>query len=260
MINEQELGPCRRGCPYTPMRKSQAHSTGRSGMNCFPRHSLMDSSIFQRIHDGLSLVDHLFCRYHLRMNSLRPEDGANTDRERGIREAQESREGFLSMNAHDDPRGADESEPDDAPAPTHDCNVERGEGDESSTPKRRSMGFLASFFSCGIVVGFTESIVCEGPRTVTDHLLSMQKYGACLPDALVCKFESISANALKSRYSMAYFRRCSMSTQTILEPSIWWPALSRHPVHSKTHQHESSRGSFSSEGSCSSDVQNNDQR
>lgn len=25
MINQEELGPCRRGCPYTPMRKSQKH-------------------------------------------------------------------------------------------------------------------------------------------------------------------------------------------------------------------------------------------
>jgi hypothetical protein len=54
------------------------------------------------------------------MNSLPAEEGANTDRERGIREAQESMEGFLSTNAHDHPRGADESEPNDAPAPTRD--------------------------------------------------------------------------------------------------------------------------------------------
>ena len=93
----------------------------------------------------------------------------------------------MSTNAYGDPSRADESEGSDESARTHNCNVERGEKDDSATPKRRSMGFLASFFSCGIVVGFTESIVSEGPRTITDHLLSMQKYGACLPDALVCK-------------------------------------------------------------------------
>jgi hypothetical protein len=37
------------------------------------------------------------------------------------------------------------------------------------------------------VIGFTESIVHEGPRTVTDHILSMKKYGALVPPALICK-------------------------------------------------------------------------
>ena len=68
-----------------------------------------------------------------------------------------------------------------------DCEVARGEQTEDKELKRRSMGFIASFLSCGIVVGFTESIVSEGPRTVTDHLLSMKKYGALLPPALLCE-------------------------------------------------------------------------
>lgn len=56
----------------------------------------------------------------------------------------------MSTNACDDPSRADESEGSDESARTHNCNVKRREKKDSATPKRRSMGFLASFFSCGI--------------------------------------------------------------------------------------------------------------
>lgn len=75
------------------------------------------------------------------------------------------------------------------------CNVERGERSDKNDLKRRSMGFLASFLSCGVVIGFTESIVSEGPRTVTDHLLSMKKYGASMPSALLCEFVSLDVSS-----------------------------------------------------------------
>jgi hypothetical protein len=59
-------------------------------------------------------------------------------------------------------------------------------GDEEETrPKRQSMGFLASFLSCGIVIGFNELINHEGDRKVTDHLLTMIKMGAKIPNALI---------------------------------------------------------------------------
>ncbi|CAF3497480.1 unnamed protein product [Rotaria socialis] len=71
---------------------------------------------------------------------------------------------------------------------THDyetCNVVRSQEDEELENKRKSMGFLASFLSCGIVIGFTESINHEGARKVTDHLLTMIKMGSKIPDAMI---------------------------------------------------------------------------
>lgn len=65
------------------------------------------------------------------------------------------------------------------------CNVIRSQEDEEMEKKRRSMGFLASFLSCGIVIGFTESINHEGPRKVTDHLLTMIKMGSKMPNAMI---------------------------------------------------------------------------
>ena len=65
------------------------------------------------------------------------------------------------------------------------CNVKRSQEDEEVENKRRSMGFLASFLSCGIVIGFTESINHEGPRKVTDHLLTMIKMGSKIPSAMI---------------------------------------------------------------------------
>jgi hypothetical protein len=66
-----------------------------------------------------------------------------------------------------------------------DCEVKRGKKSDDNELKHRLMGFLVSFWSCGIAVGLTESIVSEGPRTVTDHFLSMKTYGASLPSASV---------------------------------------------------------------------------
>ena len=69
---------------------------------------------------------------------------------------------------------------------THElCNVIRSEEVEQLEQKRRSMGFLASFLSCGVVIGFTESINHEGVRQVTDHLLTMIKMGSKIPDAMI---------------------------------------------------------------------------
>ncbi len=65
------------------------------------------------------------------------------------------------------------------------CNVTRSEEDEELENKRKSMGFLASFLSCGVVIGFTESINHEGVRKITDHLLTMIKMGVKIPNALV---------------------------------------------------------------------------
>jgi hypothetical protein len=65
------------------------------------------------------------------------------------------------------------------------CNVGRNDMEERFESKKRSMGFIASFLNCGIIVGFSDSINHEGPRKITDHLLTMLKLGAKLPSLLV---------------------------------------------------------------------------
>jgi hypothetical protein len=65
------------------------------------------------------------------------------------------------------------------------CGVTRSEDDQAYKKKRHSMGCLASFLSCGIVIGYNELINHEGDRKVTDHLLTMIKFGAKLPNALI---------------------------------------------------------------------------
>ncbi|CAK9189242.1 unnamed protein product [Sphagnum troendelagicum] len=66
------------------------------------------------------------------------------------------------------------------------CNVIRSdETEEHADSKRRSMGFLASFLSCGVIIGFNELVNHEGDRKVTDHLLTMLKFGAKFPQAML---------------------------------------------------------------------------
>jgi hypothetical protein len=65
------------------------------------------------------------------------------------------------------------------------CNVGRNDMEERFETKKRSMGFIASFLNCGIIIGFSDSINHEGPRKITDHLLTMSKLGAKLPSLLV---------------------------------------------------------------------------
>ncbi|CAF2103032.1 unnamed protein product [Rotaria magnacalcarata] len=65
------------------------------------------------------------------------------------------------------------------------CNIGRNDMEERFESKKRSMGFIASFLNCGIIVGFSDAINHEGPRKITDHLLTMIKIGAKLPILLV---------------------------------------------------------------------------
>lgn len=65
------------------------------------------------------------------------------------------------------------------------CNVGRNDMEERFESKKRSMGFIASFLNCGIIIGFSDSINHEGPRKITDHLLTMAKLGAKLPSLVV---------------------------------------------------------------------------
>lgn len=65
------------------------------------------------------------------------------------------------------------------------CNVGRSDMEERFEMKKRSMGFIASFLDCGIIIGFTDTVNHEGPRKITDHLLTMLKLGTKLPSLLV---------------------------------------------------------------------------
>ena len=65
------------------------------------------------------------------------------------------------------------------------CNVGRNDMEERFEMKKRSMGFIVTFLNCGIIIGFSDSINHEGPRKITDHLLTMLKLEAKLPQFLV---------------------------------------------------------------------------
>ncbi|CAF1312062.1 unnamed protein product [Adineta ricciae] len=54
------------------------------------------------------------------------------------------------------------------------CNVKRNELGDNQT-RSTTYGFLASFYSCGIVAGFDESIRSESPRRVLRHLIKIGK-------------------------------------------------------------------------------------
>ncbi|CAF1296500.1 unnamed protein product [Didymodactylos carnosus] len=61
------------------------------------------------------------------------------------------------------------------------CNVYR---DEMQETKRTSFGFLATFLSCGVIVGFDESYRAEGMRRVIRHLICILGRGK-LPPAML---------------------------------------------------------------------------
>lgn len=65
------------------------------------------------------------------------------------------------------------------------CNVGRNDIEARFEKKKRSMGFIASFLNCGIIIGFSDTVNHEGPRKITDHLLTMLKLEAELPSLLV---------------------------------------------------------------------------
>ncbi|CAF4292291.1 unnamed protein product, partial [Rotaria magnacalcarata] len=52
------------------------------------------------------------------------------------------------------------------------CNVKRHELSANKT-RTLTYGFLASFYSCGIIAGFDESIRSESPRRVLRHLIKI---------------------------------------------------------------------------------------
>lgn len=65
------------------------------------------------------------------------------------------------------------------------CNVGRSDMQEHFEGKKRSMGFIASFLNCGIIIGFSDTVNHEGPRKITDHLLTMLKLETKVPSLIV---------------------------------------------------------------------------
>jgi len=60
------------------------------------------------------------------------------------------------------------------------CNVKRNELSENQD-RSTTYGFLVSFYPCGIVAGFDESIRSESPRRVLRHLIRIGKIYVFLP-------------------------------------------------------------------------------
>lgn len=58
--------------------------------------------------------------------------------------------------------------------PDEDCNVKRNELFDNKN-RSTTYGFLISFYSCGVIAGFDESIRSESPRRVLRHLIRIGK-------------------------------------------------------------------------------------
>ncbi|CAF1437879.1 unnamed protein product [Rotaria magnacalcarata] len=106
------------------------------------------------------------------------------------------------------------------------CNVKRHELSANKT-RTLTYGFLASFYSCGIIAGFDESIRSESPRRVLRHLIKIGKF---LPTFMWSNIYFIGKigklplgimydNAcsvklyVNARYSSVYFKSTSISNQ-----------------------------------------------
>ncbi|CAF2139560.1 unnamed protein product [Rotaria magnacalcarata] len=147
LVNEEELGACNRGCPYQPQKKNN-NSNNKNKNSPY------------------------YCYYHQNANE---KSSSNIEEDRQRDQAWKNQLKLLQ----------EQSNVTDGDETCVLCNVIRSDENEQLDNKRRSMGFLASFLSCGVVVGFTESINHEGVRQVTDHLLTMIKMRSKIPDALI---------------------------------------------------------------------------
>ena len=93
------------------------------------------------------------------------------------------------------------------------CNVGRNDMQERFEDKKRSMGFIASFLNCGIIIGFSDTVNHEGPRKVTDHLLTMLKLGAKLPSLIVYDAACQLYKFWQYRFDSKFMRRTSYTEQ-----------------------------------------------
>ncbi|CAF1229878.1 unnamed protein product [Rotaria sordida] len=173
-VNEEELGVCNRGCPYQPQKKINNQN-------------------------NKSRFSPYYCYYHQNSNEIL---SSNAEEDRQREEAWNNELKLLEEQSNI--TGDDET--------LESCNVTRSQEDEQIENKRRSMGFLASFLSCGVVIGFTESINHEGVRQVTDHLLTMIKMGSKIPDALIYDSACNLKLFWNKNYRGIYLKETSAST------------------------------------------------
>ncbi|UJR29601.1 hypothetical protein I4U23_010817 [Adineta vaga] len=99
------------------------------------------------------------------------------------------------------------------------CNVGRSDIEERFETKKRSMGFIASFLNCGIIIGFSDSVNHEGPRKITDHLLTMLKLGAKIPSLLVYDAACQLFKFWQFRFNGEYMQK-TRYTQQLMEMKL----------------------------------------
>jgi hypothetical protein len=99
------------------------------------------------------------------------------------------------------------------------CNVGRNDMEERFEAKKRSMGFIASFLNCGIIIGFSDSVNHEGPRKITDHLLTMLKLGAKLPALLVYDAACQLYKFWRYRFDTQFMKK-TIFTQQLMDMNV----------------------------------------
>ncbi|CAF4848562.1 unnamed protein product [Rotaria socialis] len=144
-MNHPEMGPVVQGCPYAPNRKKKNEKG-----NVIRTFTHSDQSVF-------------YCSHHAKYVDM-TKNGEQHHTNQYEEANKIDQQTIAELNNEDI------------------CNVYRS--DIRTDQKNRSFGFLVTFLSCNVVVSFTESIKSEGCRRVTDHLLTMLKSGANLPDVL----------------------------------------------------------------------------
>ncbi|CAF5088895.1 unnamed protein product, partial [Rotaria magnacalcarata] len=91
------------------------------------------------------------------------------------------------------------------------CNVKRHELSDNKI-RTLTYGFLASFYPCGIIAGFDESIRSESPRRVLRHLIKIGKIGK-LPLGIMYDNACSIKLYINARYGSVYFKSTSISNQ-----------------------------------------------
>ncbi|CAF1652934.1 unnamed protein product [Rotaria magnacalcarata] len=106
------------------------------------------------------------------------------------------------------------------------CNVKRHELSDNKI-RTLTYGFLASFYPCGIIAGFDESIRSESPRRVLRHLIKIGKFLSTfmwsniyfigkigkLPLGIMYDNACSIKLYINARYGSVYFKSTSISNQ-----------------------------------------------
>ncbi|UJR11630.1 hypothetical protein I4U23_015811 [Adineta vaga] len=89
------------------------------------------------------------------------------------------------------------------------CNVKRNESSDNQD-RLTTYGFLVSFFPCGIVAGFDESIRSESPRRVLRHLIRIARISK-LPLGIIYDTACSIKIYMTARYGTDYFKSTPIS-------------------------------------------------